>query len=370
MSGPQTPSVVVVGALPPPMHGQAAVNAAVAESLRGLPVSLSVIDTSPGNATKSVMYHFKRMSGVLRASVELAKRSNRHAKTLYMPFQAGHGIVYNFFLALIARLTGFAIVLHHHSSAHTIRRLSVFALLARICGQQTTHVVLSDQMALDLKEHYGLTERTLVSSNACHVPSSALSESKPIHDDLVVGLLANLNSEKGLQLAIETVIDARARGANAKLVLAGPLLGAASEECVTRASRILGESLEVWGPVDRVGKERFFRYVHVFLFPTTYRYEAQPLVIYEAMSHGVPVISTSAGYIPEMLERVGTVVHIDQNIRSRLTEELLRFWNDLDLLVRASIEAKREFERAAEISRTEFAELCVAIVANRCALSV
>ncbi|UPK25709.1 glycosyltransferase family 4 protein [Bradyrhizobium sp. 195] len=364
MSEAEKSSVVVVGALPPPMHGQAAVNAAVAEGLKCLPAYLSIIDTSPGKAKKSIAYHFRRISGVLRAAVALAKCNHRHAKTLYMPFQAGHGIVYNLFLALVARLTGFAIVLHHHSSAHTLRRLPMFALLARLCGQRTTHVALSDQMARDMEQHYGLTGRTLVSGNACHIPSPPLSETVPICDDLVVGLLANLNSEKGLQLAIDTVIDAREKGAKAKLVLAGPLMGTASEECVARAFSILGEALEVWGPVDKAKKDHFFRYVQVFLFPTTYRYEAQPLVIYEALSYGLPVISTNAGYIPEMLGRTGTIVQIDREIRNRLTRELLRYCNDLDLLVRAAIESRREFERAAEISRTEFAELCAVIAAN------
>ncbi|WP_375305445.1 glycosyltransferase family 4 protein [Bradyrhizobium sp. A11] len=347
------------------MHGQAAVNAAVAEGLKQLPVHLSIIDTSPGNAKKSIAYHFRRMSGVLRAAVELlAKCDNQHARTLYMPFQAGHGIIYNVFLALIARLTGFAIVLHHHSSAHTLRRVPMFALLTWLCGQRTTHVALSDQMAHDLELHYGLTGRTLVSSNACHIPSPPPLESKLIRDDLVVGLLANLSSEKGLQLAIDTVIGARNKGVRAKLVLAGPLVGTASEECVARASNVLGEDLEVWGPVDKARKDHFFRYVQVFLFPTTYRYEAQPLVIYEALSYGVPVISTNAGYIREMLGRTGTIVNIDREIRSRLTIELLRFCNDLDLFVRVSIESRREFERAAEISRREFAELCATIAAN------
>lgn len=366
MARTDTPSVIVVGALPPPMHGQAAVNAAVAERLRNLPVALTVIDTSPGNAKRSIAYHAKRMIGVLGAAGELAKRRTRHDKALYMPFQAGNGIVYNLLLALISRAMGFRIVLHHHSSAHTLQRRRAFAFLAWLCGEQAIHVALSEEMAADLRKRYGLFARTIVSSNACHIPSSsaATSEIKPTQNGLVVGLLANLNSEKGLQLAIDTVVQARKRGARAKLVLAGPLLGAASEESVARASSILGESLEIWGPVDRLGKERFFRYVHVFLFPTTYQYEAQPLVIYEAMSYGIPIISTDAGYIPEMLARIGTVVRIGPNIRDELTTELLKFWNNPGLLARASRDAKREFETVAGASAKEFAELCSAMLAN------
>lgn len=217
-------------------------------------------------------------------------------------------------------------------------------------------------MASDLRKHYGLAARVIVCSNACHIPCPASSEIEPTRKGLVTGLLANLNSEKGLQLAIDTVIEARKRGAEAKLVLAGPLLGAASEESVAHASSILGESLEIWGPVDKIGKERFFKYVDVFLFPTTYRYEAQPLVVYEAMSYGIPVISTTAGYIPEMLARIGTVVRIGPGIGDGLTTELLKFWNDPSLLARGSTDSKREFERVAGISRMEFAELCAAMV--------
>ncbi|MCK1341631.1 glycosyltransferase family 4 protein [Bradyrhizobium sp. 38] len=359
------PTVVVVGALPPPIHGQAAVNAAVAERLKSLPVSLAVVNTSPGSTEKSISYHLKRVSGVLRAVKELATRRVARTKTLYMPFQAGNGIVYNFFLALISHLTGFRIVLHHHSSAHTSHRQIFFALLARLCGRRTIHVALSAAMAHDLEEHYGLSGQTVVGSNACHikVPTTASTAKSP--DVLTVGLLANLNAEKGLALAIDAVIIARSQGAAVKLVLAGPLQGPDAVRIAVHASGSLGEALELWGPVSGSRKEDFFQCIDIFLFPTMYRYEAQPLVIYEAMSCGIPVISTNVGYIPEMLANVGKIVSLGPSLADRLAAELLNFHASAPLLVSASADSKREFDRIAKISHQEFGWLCEMLVGSQ-----
>jgi glycosyltransferase involved in cell wall biosynthesis len=59
--------------------------------------------------------------------------------------------------------------------------------------------------------------------------------------------------------------------------------------------------VEYVGPVYGGQKERFYRQLDVFLFPTNYANEAEPLVIYEAMRQGVHVIACDRGAIAEML---------------------------------------------------------------------
>lgn len=205
----------------------------------------------------------------------------------------------------------------------------------------------------------------MVSSNACHIPIPTEQQTRDSRAPLVVGLLANLSEEKGLNIAIETVMRIHLAGKRIKLILAGPIQGLEAERAVARGSEILGQELEVRGPVADLEKENFYRSVDVFLFPTKYRYEAQPLVIYEALSHGIPVISTSAGYIEEMLRPIGATVRLSSDVVDNLRSELLRFIEQPDELAIASQEARREFENAHAKGWSDFLRLCEFLSAGR-----
>ena len=54
----------------------------------------------------------------------------------------------------------------------------------------------------------------------------------------------------------------------------------------------------------RFGKEKeiFWQEADIFVFPTFYPNECFPLVLLEAMQHGVPCISTNEGGIPDIIE--------------------------------------------------------------------
>lgn len=49
-------------------------------------------------------------------------------------------------------------------------------------------------------------------------------------------------------------------------------------------------------------KETFFRNADIFVFPTYYPNECFPLVLLEAMQHGLPCVSTKEGGIPDIIE--------------------------------------------------------------------
>jgi glycosyltransferase involved in cell wall biosynthesis len=55
-------------------------------------------------------------------------------------------------------------------------------------------------------------------------------------------------------------------------------------------------------------KQNLFRSAHVFVLPTQYAVEAQPLVLIEAMASGCAVITSDRGEIPFMLEGRGIVL--------------------------------------------------------------
>ena len=90
-------------------------------------------------------------------------------------------------------------------------------------------------------------------------------------------------------------------------ILAGPPDGDAERAAIYSACRELGPRLEYRGPLYGEAKQAFFRAVDVFVFPTRYANEAQPAVVFEALAHGVPVLSYDRGCIANQIGSCGSV---------------------------------------------------------------
>lgn len=353
------PTIVVVAALPPPVHGQALVNAAVVERLRSYNAVLTVINTSPQKRRKGPTYHLARIRQFIRAASSLLMHRCSHIKTLYMPLEAGYGMFYNMLLSFVARLAGFSVVLHHHSSAHSLSYSFRFAVLAALSGRNAVHVALSERMGADLRARYGQIENVIVSTNAVHVRGSrGPSRRRPPKSPLIIGHLANLSAAKGLSIVIDSTSRARAAGQSVKLVLAGPVAGQTASNEIARARESLQNAVDVTGPLYGEEKDWFYNSIDIFLFPTRYKYEAQPLVVYEAISYGVPVIATEAGYIAEMLTEIGTTLPDDDNLTYRLTDKICALTEQPELLRVSSMSARACFDNTLAKSQAQFTCLC------------
>ena len=362
----RTVSVLAAVALPPPIHGQSIANMEIVRRLAASCEQLCVVDTAPRTRDRSIAYHLKRAIQVLYAARKMIGISPSVLRSLYTVLEAGSGIIYNFILIVFARCLGYRIIFHHHSSAHILREKLSFRLLSLIGGTKMVHVVLSHAMSKDLAARYPRVRRVLVCNNAGYVLNPQRRPPRNVKGrPLVVGLLSNLNREKGLDTVVETIAAGRAAGLDLKLVLAGPLIGRAAIATVELAGRILGSALDVRGPVEGEAKSAFYECIDVFFFPTNYIYEAQPLVIFEAMSYGVPVIAADRGYIAEMIGSAGTVVPRNLDIVDTIITILRTFIEHPEELNRARKASRKQFLAMRAKAMAEIEELVDAILSPR-----
>ena len=298
--------VFLCAALPPPIQGHAVVSQALLHQLNDKQqINILVVNNAPGPGNKrSIRYHLPRLKSTWMAAAMIVKSRQPAMKppqTLYLVLESGLGIIYNFVLVTVARLLSIRVVLHHHTSAHTKSFQLRFSALAALLPHNSVHVVLCPSMRDNIRTVYTVAQKILICSNAFVVPFSQ-SASNRIHPATIcVGMLANLTEEKGTICAIRCISALLARGCRVQLILAGPICDEATREAIQRAQIEFGECFRYVGPVDECEKRRFFHSIDIFILPTIYRYEAQPLVILEALSHGRPVISNRVGYIEDML---------------------------------------------------------------------
>jgi len=338
----------VVGPFPPPVHGAAVITAAVADRLEGH-ARIRRCDISPGRLTRGPAYHLRRVWRVFATAAAIAENVGRPG-CVYISAAGGSGLLYNLLLTAVARLLRQRLFLHHHSFAYLDRRSAVMALLVRVAGGAAVHVVLCPRMAALLRERYPLAARSLIVSNAAFYPAgTAAADRAP--GGLVLGHMGNLTDEKGLDLVLDLYREALSSGLAAQLVLAGPTADATAAHEIAAAQEASGAGLVYRGPVYGADKARFFADIDVFLFPTRYVNEAEPTVLFEALTHGVPVIALGRGCIPEQLGVIdgegpgGVVVPVGDAFVKRAAEAL-RIWA-------ASPERFAAARRAAHARMTE-----------------
>lgn len=318
--------------LPEPVHGMSNVNFAVKASIEGRGVKPLVINTAPSYASCffntrfwPFIKFFHSFFCVLRLFVVFC---GSRSKVLYRPINGGKGQIYDLAYLLVARLFASRIYIHHHSFDYLNSPTMLFRFLVILAGAGAEHIVLGEAMKKKLIDIYTINPSLVkVVSNLAYFESraeAALSHS----NKLVIGHLANLCLEKGLRTFIEVCRDLELAGVEFHARLAGPLTSPCARAIVEGALREL-DNLEYIGPVYGEQKSKFYRELDVFVFPSSYKNEAEPLVLYEAAQYGVYVCGTKRGCMEDVINKLGGDSFIDDELLvPRLTKKISGFYEN------------------------------------------
>lgn len=340
-------SIAFVGQFPPPINGLTVITSRLASALEGAGYEIAAVNTAVPNRRRSILFHGARLAKSVRALTFIAANAlSAKVRISYFTAEGGLGLIYSVMFACCARVFGQRIYIHHHSFSYIVRRRTLMDLLLSCAGSKTIHIFLSSEMAKSFSDCYGRPLHSLVVSNAAFVEPDVHQElALSGRTELVIGLLSNLTADKGLHEFIAILHLAKQRGLPVRGVLAGPIAHQADRRAIDAARSELGDRLEYRGPVYDTEKARFFADVDVFVFLTTYLNEAQPTVIFEAMAHGLPVISCDRGCIRSQVAGGGYVFSQGaDNIVAGTADILERYWRNLDTLAERSRAARRQFE--------------------------
>lgn len=345
-------SLIVLGDLPPPVHGQAMVTARVAAALRARG-RVVARDLAPGGRGGPLIRIARRVGAVGRAIADLARV---RPDVMYMSLGGGAGLAFNVLAVLAGRMFAGRVVLHHHSYAYIDRPARLMSWLCRAAGGTATHVFLSDSMRAAFAARYPLRRARVVGNAAFCEAANRAPETGTGAPRL--GLLSNLSAEKGLEDFIALLESAEARGMASRGVLAGPVARARDRAFLAAAQGRLGPCLETLGPVTGAAKTGFFGRIDVFCFPSRYRHEAQPLAVLEALAHGVPVIARGCGCLPALACPPALIV-VDRGacFASAAMAWLEAFADEPRTLDEARVAARRYHRELAESARADLAAL-------------
>ncbi len=290
--------MIFIGPLPPPILGKSAMNQAVLEHLSTTGVAVNTINIAPKSLNRNIFSRLTKLPTVLKGIVQLNVMLQKKKAPVYISIAGGWGQVYDLCMAIIARLHGVCIIYHHHTFAFLQKKRRLTSLIFLISGEKTRHIVLCKTMAYRLKKHYQAQNVTII-SNISFMPLLTGATRKKLK---TIGFIGNITAEKGGFLMIQLAKAIASKQLPISVTIAGPCLEPTLSQALKKAEK---EGMLKWiGPVYNKDKVTFFSSIDALIMPTQYADEAEPLVVWEALGTGSPVISYERGCILEQIKGV------------------------------------------------------------------
>jgi glycosyltransferase involved in cell wall biosynthesis len=225
---------------------------------------------------------------------------------VYRPINGGSGQVYDLVYLLLCRGLGKKIFIHHHSFNYLNKRSGLFSLLSKIAGKNAIHIALGDAMKVKLIEHYNLREsNVLVLSNLAFFEPNKVNN-VTVNEKVCIGHLANLCTDKGVDTFIGICRLLKKNNIDFSAKIAGPFADTDSKALVMKAIDDLSE-IQYLGPLYNQDKVVFYQSLDCFIFPSKYKNEAEPLVLYEAAMWGSLLLGTKRGCMNDVITKLNGV---------------------------------------------------------------
>jgi glycosyltransferase involved in cell wall biosynthesis len=323
--------IVLIGPFPPPVHGMSKNLKIFADDLE-LMTGCKVVrlTTSPGTLKRGLGYHISKIKNVVIALFTFfVLLCSRQVTKVYLPPDGGFGVWYSVAFSLLAAAFRKPIYYHHRSFAYISKlSLGMKVISSLQNGASSTHVFLCALMRDEFNQRYPGRYRSLIVSNAMHVRDAVSEHPLVFEGTFRLGFLSNLSFSKGLAICVDLAVELKNKGCSVELVLAGPF-ESDNEELYLQWVLQQYDFIDYIGPVYGDAKIEFFKKINFFVFPSAYKNEAQPNVIFEAMSFGLPVVTMQIGCVKcDVNIDCGNVATDHDNFIEESTKYLINFSSD------------------------------------------
>lgn len=222
-----------------------------------------------------------------------------------------HANVYN--SAVVALLAAkhwhVPLVLTEHWTGFPRRLLKLpDVLMARVAFRAASVAIpVSRDLEMAIRQ-YGIGGRFRVIPNVVDVglfrPGDGLVADRPVRHLLFVGLL-DPSHKKGIPVLLQALSELRSKRRDWHLDIVGD--GPARQDYEQMAVRLgIGDKVTFHGLQPKVEVARFMREADLFVLPSLW--ENLPCVLVEAMASGLPIVSTTAGGIPEIVDEESAIL--------------------------------------------------------------
>ncbi|PWL55889.1 MAG: hypothetical protein DBY38_00175 [Clostridium cadaveris] len=177
-------------------------------------------------------------------------------------------------------------------------------------------------------------------------------------DDIIFMFSGRLNEAKGIDKLMEAFVELP-KELNTKLLVVGSsIYGKTKEDAfLTRLKQIANkrkEDIIFTGYIDYNDIPKIHAVSDIAVIPSVWD-DPSPLTVYEAMSSGLPILTTDSGGIPELVtEECAIIVQRDAKLTEKLKDEMIKLALDNKLRERMAYHSRL---RGENFSKERFASV-------------
>ena len=311
-------SILLIGPFPGPLSGVSIANQVVREVLSDdSQFEVDLINTSYSRFDEEIgKFSFKKIFFYLAFYLNIFKIF-KHKIIYITPGQTFYGILKYGFFIILGSIFRKELILHVHGnhlgeeykSLNGIKKYIFYCLVSKF----SKGIVLSDSLK------HNLTPFIDQGSVFC-LPNFAQDylyeeDKNLVNDELRIFYLSNLMKEKGIICLLKALKNLEKYNITYKAKIAGNIDEKFSKEILQLLNEL--ENTKYVGVVNGEAKKNLLKWGNIFVLPTFYKMEGQPISIIEAMATKNVVVTTNhAGILDIFKDKVNGYLVKKNSIKS------------------------------------------------------
>lgn len=313
--------MLLVGPLPPPLHGESLALSSVVNSDKiKKDYDVEVVNTNRKIVNNAGKFAFKKIIKDVYIMFKIKMLTSLgKVDIFYISIsQTKLGLIRDLILIKIASKKSKFIVTHLHGNNLGATIDNTPKLFQNLQSESLSKVDVGIVLGESLIDNYrNMVKKVKVIANGIEKSFITDEEFKKAlalrdnRDSLQILYLSNLIEDKGYHLLIQAAMNLLLnKGYNFNVVLAGDIYNQAQFDKIMEQvkDKGLSDKIQFYGVVTGEKKKNLLLNSDIMILPTNYKIEGQPLSIVEGMAAGLPIISTNRGSIPDLVKENGILL--------------------------------------------------------------
>lgn len=297
--------ILVIGPMPNPINGCSYANFILCRNLNLRGYDYDVVDTSTKFISSKQGSTFSLKKGFAFLSIYGFIYKLFSATHVYFtPGQTFYGIIKYapFFLVCILLRKPYVIHVHGNHLGAQFKELKGIKknIFKYLISNASIGIVLSESLRSNFDGLLGSSKVCVVENFVENGIYSSMDNCVKPKDKPRIVYLSNLMKEKGILELLDALIILKNKDIDFEALIAGAIELDIEKE-VNQKLLLLKNHVKYLGSVSGSNKYEILKQSNIFILPTYYKMEGQPISILEALATGNIVVTTAHGGIPDVI---------------------------------------------------------------------